>query len=207
MHAKSWARITHRLTAVALGLFVTAHLLNHLVGLGGIAAHQAYMDAARLVYRSPLVEPLLVASLLVQVVTGIAQVRFSWGKRSGLWARLQTVSGLYLAFFLANHTFWVLVARIGYGLESDFYLAATTLTVSPLPFLFAPYYAAGVFAVFVHIACAVRFRAAGSFGGRVARGLMVAGAVIAPLVVAVFAGAFYEIKLPPQYRALIESIL
>jgi succinate dehydrogenase/fumarate reductase cytochrome b subunit len=207
MHGLNWIRITHRLTAAVLGLFVTAHLLNHLVGLGGIAAHQAFMDTARLAYRSPLVEPLLLLAVLVQTVTGIAQVRAGWGKRHGGWARLQAVSGLYLAFFLVNHTFWVLAARIGYGLDSNFYLAATFLTISPLPLLFAPYYVAGVLAVFVHVACAVHFRAHGAFGASVARVLIVAGAVIAPGIVAVFMGAFYEIRLPPEYRALLESIL
>jgi succinate dehydrogenase/fumarate reductase cytochrome b subunit len=202
-----WVRITHRLTAAVLGLFVTAHLLNHLVGLGGIAAHQVFMATARLVYRSPLVEPLLLIAVLVQVATGIAQVRALWGKRHGVWARLQVISGLYLAFFLANHTFWVLIARIGYGLDSNFYLAATFLTISPLPFLFAPYYVAGVLALFVHVACAVHFRAASPLGANVARVLIAAGAAIACGVVAIFMGAFYEISLPAEYRALVESML
>jgi succinate dehydrogenase/fumarate reductase cytochrome b subunit len=207
MHGVNRVRITHRLTAAVLGLFVTAHLLNHLVGLGGVAAHQAFMNTARLAYRSPLVEPLLLTAVLVQILTGIAQVRAGWGKRHGIWARLQTISGLYLAFFLANHTFWVLVARIGYGIDSNFYLAAITLTVSPLPLLFAPYYAAGVVAVFVHVACAVHFRVAGPRGASAALMLMAAGAAIACGIVAIFMGAFYEIRLPAEYRALIESIL
>jgi succinate dehydrogenase/fumarate reductase cytochrome b subunit len=207
MHRLNWIRITHRLTAAVLGLFVTAHLLNHLVGLGGIAAHQAFMDTARLAYRSTLVEPLLLLAVLVQTVTGIAQVRAGWGKRHGVWPRLQTISGLYLAFFLVNHTFWVLAARIGYGLDSNFYLAATFLTTSPLPLLFAPYYVAGVLAVFVHVACAAHFHVGGVFGASVARTLIAAGIVIAPGIVAVFMGAFYEIRLPPEYRALLESIL
>jgi succinate dehydrogenase/fumarate reductase cytochrome b subunit len=207
MRTMSWARITHRLTAAVLALFVTAHLINHLVGLGGIAAHQAFMNAARLVYRSPLVEPLLLTAVLVQIATGIAQVRAGWGKRHGVWARLQTISGLYLAFFLANHTFWVLVARIGYGLDSNFYLAATFLTISPLPLLFAPYYVAGVLAVFVHIACAVHFRVAGPLGTSIERILIAAGAAIASTVVAIFMGAFYEIRLPAEYRALLDSML
>jgi succinate dehydrogenase/fumarate reductase cytochrome b subunit len=207
MRTMSWARITHRLTAAVLALFVTAHLINHLVGLGGIAAHQAFMNAARLVYRSPLVEPLLLTAVLVQIATGIAQVRAGWGKRHGVWARLQTISGLYLAFFLANHTFWVLVARIGYGLDSNFYLAATFLTISPLPLLFAPYYVAGVLAVFVHIACAVHFRVAGPLGTNIERILIAAGAAIASTVVAIFMGAFYEIRLPAEYRALLDSML
>jgi succinate dehydrogenase/fumarate reductase cytochrome b subunit len=207
MRSVNRVRIVHRLTAAVLGLFVTAHLLNHLVGLGGVAAHQAFMNTARLAYRSPLVEPLLLTAVLVQTASGIAQVRAGWGQRPGVWARIQAISGLYLAFFLVNHTFWVLVARIGYDLDSNFYLAATFLTISPLPLLFAPYYVAGVFAVFVHVACAVHFRARGAIGASLARVLIAAGAVIAPGIVAIFMGAFYEIRLPPEYRALLESML
>ena len=147
MHAGRWIRIAHRVSAVLLAIFLAAHLLNHVVALGGIAAHLAFMEGARLVYRSPALEPMLLAAVLVQIVTGVEQVRAGWGTRRGFWQRTQAVSGLYLAFFLANHTFWVLVARVGYGLDSNFYLAATFLTIWPLPLLFAPYYALGVFAV------------------------------------------------------------
>ncbi len=207
MHASSWVRITHRTSAVVLAAFVAAHLVNHVVGLWGVAAHQAFMDAARLVYRSPLLEPLLLAAVLVQIATGIAQLRAGWGTRRGFWARTQAMSGLYLAFFLANHTFWVLVARIGYDLDSNFYLAATFLTISPLPVLFAPYYVLGVFSIFAHLACAVHFWAKGPVGERIAQASIGAGAVIAPIVTAVFMGAFYEIKLPPAFRALVEPYL
>ena len=144
MHARRWIRIAHRVSAVLLAIFLAAHLLNHVVALGGIAAHLAFMEGARLVYRSPALEPMLLAAVLVQIVTGVEQVRAGWGTRRGFWQRTQAVSGLYLAFFLANHTFWVLVARVGYGLDSNFYLAATFLTIWPLPLLFAPYYALGV---------------------------------------------------------------
>lgn len=207
MQARRWIRITHRASAAVLAAFLGAHLLNHIAGLWGIAAHLAFMEKARLVYRSPVLEPLLLAAVLVQIVTGVEQVRAGWGTRRGLWPRLQVTSGLYLAFFLANHTFWVLVARLGYGLDSNFYLAATFLTVAPLPILFAPYYALGVFALFAHLACAAHFRIHGRLGDRIARMLVGSGAVIAGISVSVFTGVFYDIHLPPAYRALVEPFL
>jgi succinate dehydrogenase/fumarate reductase cytochrome b subunit len=207
MHAKPWVRITHRISAVVLATFVAAHLLNHIAGLWGIAAHIAFMDEARLVYRSSALEPLLLAAVLVQTITGIQQVWAGWGTRRGYWQRMQAISGLYLAFFLVNHTFWVLVARLGYGLDSNFYLAAAFLTVAPLPILFAPYYAVGIFALFAHLACTVHFRIAGKTGDRIARAFVGCGAVLAVVIVAVFMGAFYEIHLPPAYRALVEPFL
>jgi hypothetical protein len=207
MHARRWIRITHRISAIVLVAFLAAHLGNHAVGLGGVAAHLAFMDSARLVYRAPAVEPLLLAAVLVQIVSGVEQVRAGWGTRRGFWPRTQAISGLYLAFFLANRTFWVLVARSGYGLDSNFYLAATFLTIAPLPILFAPYYGLGVFALFAHLACAVHFRIQGGTGQRVAQALIGGGAMVAVVVVAVFMGAFYDIHLPPAYHALVEPFL
>ena len=207
MHARRWIRIAHRVSAVLLAIFLAVHLLNHVAALWGIAAHIDFMEGARLVYRSPALEPMLLAAVLVQIVTGVEQVRAGWGTRRGFWQRTQAVSGLYLAFFLANHTFWVLVARFGYGLDSNFYLAATFLTISPLPILFAPYYAMGVFALFAHLACAAHFRIHGKTGDRVGQAFIACGAVLAGVIVAVFMGAFYDIHLPPAYRALVEPFL
>lgn len=207
MHARSWVRVTHRLSAAILALFLSAHLLNHLVGLWGVAEHRAFMDAARLVYRAPALEPLLLAAVLVQIATGVEQVRAGWRTRRGFWQHTQVISGLYLAFFLANHTFWVLAARIGFGLDSNFYLAAAFLTVSPLPIVFAPYYGLGVFALFAHLACAVRFRVQSETGTRIACSLIACGATISPVIVAVFMGAFYDLHLPPAYRALVGQFL
>ena len=171
MHAKRWIRIAHRVSAALLAIFLAVHLLNHVAGLWGVAAHIAFMEGARLVYRSPALEPLLLAAALVQIVSGVEQVRAGWGTRRGVWQRTQAVSGLYLAVFLANHTFWVLVARLGYGLDSNFYLAATFLTIWPLPILFAPYYAIGVLASFAHLACAAHFRIRGRTGDHIGRGV------------------------------------
>jgi hypothetical protein len=207
MHARRSIRIAHRVSAGLLAVFLAVHLLNHVMALWGVAAHLAFMDGARLVYRSPALEPMLLAAVLVQIVTGVEQVRAGWGTRRGFWQRTQAVSGLYLAFFLANHTFWVLVARVGYGLDSNFYLVATFLTIWPLPFLFAPYYALGVFALFAHLACAAHFRIRGRAGDRVGQALVACGAVLAGVIVAAFMAAFYDIHLPPAYRALVGPFL
>ena len=94
MHAGRWIRIAYRVLAAVLALFLAAHLVNHVAAMWGVAAHLAFMDGARLVYRSPALEPLLLAAALVQIVTGVEQVRAGWGTRRGLWQRTQVVSGL-----------------------------------------------------------------------------------------------------------------
>ena len=206
MHAKEAILLVHRGSAAVLITFAAVHLANHLAGLHGVEVHQAFMDAARVVYRAPFVEPFLLVAVLVQILTGLAQLRAGRGSRSNVWSRLQTVSGGYLLFYLANHTLAILAAR-WFGLDSNFYLAAAVLTIPPLPLLFAPYYALGILALFAHIACAVHFRMHSENGDRVAKSLLVAGAILAPIIVAVFTGAVHDIHLPPAYRELVAQFL
>jgi succinate dehydrogenase/fumarate reductase cytochrome b subunit len=200
MRASRTIRLVHTGSAVILIAFIAVHLANHLAGLAGIAAHQAFMDAARRIYRAPFLEPVLLAAVGVQVVTGFLQLRAGWGLRRDAWSRLQALSGGYLLFFLLNHTVSVLAIRTGLGLDSDFYLAAAVLTIAPLPLFFVPYYLLAILAVATHLACAVRFRTGHV---RAAKGIIAAGAILAPVIVAVFMGVFFEINLPRPYYDLI----
>src|SRR5215467_12922487 len=64
-------RVVHGVTAAALSLYVVFHLSNHLFGLIGPDAHAAVMKIGRVVYRSTVGEPLLVAAMLFQIGTGL----------------------------------------------------------------------------------------------------------------------------------------
>jgi succinate dehydrogenase/fumarate reductase cytochrome b subunit len=202
------ARVVHRLSAALLGTFVLVHLANHVAALQAIDAHQTVLNLARTVYRLPLIEPLLLASVLVQAITGAMQLRAGWGLRRGVWSRLQAASGGYLLFFLPVHALAILGVR-WLGLDSNFYAAAMVLTISPLPLFYAPYYALGVSAVFAHAACALHF--AGLRKGinldRVCAGLVVGGVALALPIVAAFSGAFYNIDLPQAYRDAVARFL
>src|SRR5206468_2580220 len=57
-------RVVHGVTAAVLSLYVVFHLTNHLFGLIGPDAHAAVMKIGRVVYRSAVGEPLLVAAML-----------------------------------------------------------------------------------------------------------------------------------------------
>ena len=61
----------HGATAAVLSLYVLFHLTNHLFGLIGPDAHAAVMKIGRVVYRSGVGEPLLVAAMLFQIGTGL----------------------------------------------------------------------------------------------------------------------------------------
>lgn len=200
-------RTVHRSSALLLFGFALLHLVNHAVGVGGIGAHQSFMDAARWIYRTPVTEPVLVVAIAAQVATGAHLIWQRWGLRQGAWQRLQAISGAYLAFYLVNHTASVLASRWILGLESDFYLAASVLTAMPLPLFFAPYYGLGVLALFVHIASAARQILPGEMGHRTAVALVGTGTLVAPLTVAVFTGAFFDIDVPVEYDVLVDLLL
>jgi hypothetical protein len=207
MNARARIKTMHRVSAMVLIAFAALHLINHAAGFWSVAAHQAFMEGARVVYRSPVGETILFAAIAVQVATGLYQFWVGRGARRSFWPRLQAYSGLYLGFYLVNHTLSVLSARIFYNLDSDFYLAAAVLTIVPLPIFFAPYYGLGIFALFAHIACALRARFGTESAERAAKALLAIGAVVAPAIVAIFMGAFYDIQLPPAYRALVDQFL
>jgi len=204
MHHHPCIRRIHRTSAVLVGVFALLHLANHLVAWRGLDAHQTFLTAARTVYRAPVVEPLLLAAVLVQGLTGVLQLRTGWDMRRGFWSRLQALSGGYLLFFLSAHVSAILAVR-WLGLDSNFYAAAMVLTIPPLPLFYAPYYALGVSALFAHAACALHFAGLrrGTDLARVCAGLLIAGVGLALPIVAAFSGAFYEVDLPQAYRDAI----
>lgn len=86
-------RPVHRASAIALAWFLAAHLLGHLAGLAGAAAHQSVLQALRLIYRQPLVEGVLLGCLLFQMGSGLTLLWRGRGRRRGGVAWMQAISG------------------------------------------------------------------------------------------------------------------
>lgn len=202
------ARRLHRIAAVVVGVYVLAHLANHLAALRGIGAHIAFMQAVRRVTRSPAIEVLLLAGVAVQAGSGLWLVlgrsRHKTPRRLP-FGRLQAWSGIYLALFLLVHVVSVLSGRAVLGLDTNFWFAAAGLNIAPWPLFFMPYYGLAVVALFVHLACALRRRlpdgVVPAARNRIALAVIGAGVMLALLIVAAFSGAFYPVDPPAVYRA------
>lgn len=195
-------RQLHRFGAVLVTLFVLAHLSNHVAALGGIAAHLRFMDAARLVYRQPVVETLLLLAVVVQSGSGLRLLVSGWTRRRGWLAWLQAGSGACLALFLLIHVPAVLVGRTVLGLDTNVHFAAAGLQAWPYQAFFLPYYFLAVLAVFTHLGCALA-RRAGPLPGRRAAAVavpMCTGAVLSGIVVAALMGKLYPYEVPQAYR-------
>jgi len=191
------ARKAHGLLAIFLGAFIAQHLAAHLTALGGIGNHRAALDAGRTVYRIPAVEMLLLTTFAAQIVLGLILARCLVRKngRQGWWRRAQISSGLYLAAFILLHSGANLVARFGFDLDTGFFWPAGSLTLDPLPYLFAPYYGLALAAISTHLAAALHFRGK----RRLALPVALSGPLLAVPILLVFSGALYAFELPQAY--------
>ena len=186
-----------------LVIFACAHVGNHLWAVRGAAAHIELMGGMRLVYRHPLVEPLLLASVLVQCVSGWWLVARGWRRRTGWVAWLQAASGAGLASFLLVHVASVLYGRSGLRLDTNFYFAAAGLHADSSAWFFGPYYFLAVVALFTHLGCALtwRLKAPSAHARRyVIGGAVLVGAAVSSSIVASLAGMTGYVYIPAAYK-------
>ncbi len=153
-------RVVHGVTAAILGLYVLFHITNHLFGLIGPDAHAAIMRIGRLVYRSSVGEPLLVAAMLFQIGTGL-YLAWHWSAApQGLHRTFQVASGAYLSLFILGHMNSVFIyARSFLDIPTDWNFAIgapTGLIHDAWNIRLLPHYALGVFFVLSHIASGLR---------------------------------------------------
>lgn len=204
-------RTTHRLSALVIGLFVTLHLLNHLVLAVGTDMHIQMMKLLRTVYRFPFVEVVLIGAIAFQIYSG---VRFTVNRirqqKKDRWLWLQILSGAYLVYFFINHIGATLLTRNVVGLDTNIYFATVGFYVPPFQFFFYPYYFLAVSAFFIHIACGVRVMQMRKRD--VIRYpwlpslLIVAGPALGAVIVAAQGGAFHDIAIPGEYFQAFQKV-
>ncbi|MCC8950842.1 hypothetical protein H8A97_38730 [Bradyrhizobium sp. Arg62] len=187
-------RIVHGMTAAVLCLYVAFHLANHLFGLIGPDAHAAVMKIGRVVYRSFVGEPLLVAAMLFQIGTGLL-LAWRWSAApQGFHRTFQVASGAYLSLFILGHMNSVFIyARSFLGILTDWNFAIgapTGLLHDAWSIRLLPHYALGVFFVLSHLTSGLRMvLIAHGVNRRAANRLWGAGVVIsAAISAAIIAG-------------------
>lgn len=157
---RGWLRVAHGTLALAILLFVAFHLTNHLSGLFGPVTHARIMEIGRVVYRSSIVEPILIALLLLQVASGVALAwRWSAGPLDAAKV-MQVGSGAYLAAFILTHLNSAFVsARWVHKAPTDWAWATGApdgLLMDAWNIRLLPHYALGVFFVIAHLFCGLR---------------------------------------------------
>ncbi len=153
-------RRTHRAFIVLLIAFVVLHLAVNLTALRDLASYNQAAGWFRVIWRTPIGEPILIALLAIQMATGLALAVDVSGGRSTFEHLCQITAGLFIAVFLTSHTFAVAVlgrALLDRGPAFTFASAgaAGLFGSAPAATLF-PYYGLAVVAVLVHLARPVR---------------------------------------------------
>ncbi|WP_347340143.1 hypothetical protein [Bradyrhizobium brasilense] len=191
-------RVTHGVAAAIILLHLAFHLTNHLLGWLGPNAHAAMMKAGRTVYRSSVVEPILVALMLFQVAVG---VRLAWrwsALPADAYRVFQIGSGIYLAAFILTHLNSALVsARAVHHIDTNWAWASgapTGLIHDPWSIRLVPHYALGVFFVLAHLASGLRgvliaHGAATTFANRIWAAGLAAGGLLAIAIMSGLCGA------------------
>lgn len=192
----------HKVSAGFIFAFICLHFANHLIGLEGTAAHQQFLEAARLIYRHPVVEMVLLLAFVIQMITGIALSRMIWAQKKDIIHQLQAASGTYLAVFIAVHVAWVFLGRLVLNLDTNFDYAAVTMMTPGWSWVFMPLYGLAIVALFTHIGC-ITYDIFKKTDKRLGAAFLVAvqgvGIYVAYLVLMMYSGRLYPVDLPDSY--------
>lgn len=202
----------HRILAVGLVFFILPHLAGHLAGLWGQGAFDFVQGHLRPFYRNPLVEPVLLLAVALQLVLGLVLLQRQWrrGLRGNL-LRWQFISGVVLALFLIEHLLAMAMARYWAGLDTTFWWPASVASQWPFVLYFWPYYLSGVLAFFTHagigLSIALRRKGRHRAATRVVRASVTVGLVWGGLILLGISGGLYPVDLPPEWQNYLAVFL
>ncbi len=192
----------HKVSAGVIFAFICLHFANHLIGLEGIGAHQQFLDAARLVYRHPVVELILLLAFVIQIITGIALSREIWTKKKDIIHQFQAASGTYLAVFVVLHVAWMFVGRMVLNLDTNFDYVSATLMTAPWSWIFLPLYGLAIVALFTHIGC-IAYDIFKKTDKRIGWACLVVvfggGLYVTYLILWMYSGRLYPVTVPDAY--------
>jgi len=184
-------RVAHGVSALALVMiFLALHIANHLMFPAGAETYDAVMKVFRHVYRTDILQPVVVALFLFQIGTGLF---FAWRLTAAPTDRFRTfqiASGVYLAFYVLGHMDSVFIfSRTYLGIDTGWSFATgapTGLVKDPWNIRLVPHYWLGAFFVLAHLAAGARaVMMVHGVSKALADRLMVGGAVLAGLVATV----------------------
>lgn len=150
--------VIHYYSGITIALFVGIHLLNHALIFHSNEWHIRFMNAARKIYRHPVIESLLLLAVIIQVASGIYIVNIKWDSIASIFDLLHIASGLYMSLFLIIHVSAILMGRYKLGLNTNLYFGVGYMNVSPQRYFFIPYYSLAITSFFIHIACIHKVR-------------------------------------------------
>jgi hypothetical protein len=182
--------VAHGVSALAiLSLFIVPHIGNHLAGIWSGSVHIAIMNVVRHVYRSDLVEPILLALIGFQILSGITLVQRRMRMPGDFFGTVQTMCGAYIGVYFLAHMTAAFAARHA-GTDTNWiWLTGPngSLIVSLFKLRLIAHYWAGPIAIFAHLACGLRWvllqrHVSTATANRIAWTLIAAGVVVSSVI-------------------------
>jgi hypothetical protein len=184
--------VAHGVSALAiLLLFVAPHIGNHLAGFWSGPVHIAIMNVVRRVYRNDIVQPVLLALIGFQILSGTILVRRRMRMPSDIFGTVQTMCGAYIGVYFLAHMTAVFAARYA---EIDTNWAWLTrpndsLLASLSKLRLIAHYWVGPIAIVAHVACGLRWvllqhDISMATANRIAWALIAVGVVASSLIIA-----------------------
>jgi hypothetical protein len=158
--------VGHRRLALAHGvsasaillLFVGPHIVNHVAGFWNGPTHIEIMNAVRHLYRDDIVQPMLLALIGFQILSGTALVRRRMRMPSDWLGTVQTMSGVYVGVYFLAHMTAVFAARHA-GTDTNWTWLTrpnNSMLVSLSSLRLIAHYWVGPVAIVAHVACGLR---------------------------------------------------
>jgi hypothetical protein len=195
--ASAISPVGHRRLAVAHGvsalaillLFVGPHIGNHLAGFWSGSVHIEIMNAARRVYRDDIVQPVLLALIGFQILSGTALVLRRMRMPSDIFGTVQTMCGAYIGVYFLAHMTAVFAARHA-GTDTTWsWLTRPNdrLRFSLFKLRLIAHYWVGPVAIVTHVTCGLRWvllqrDISPATANRIAWALITAGVVASSII-------------------------
>ncbi len=125
-------------TGLIFAAFLALHLVNTWLASFGAATYNITQSSLRTVYQSPLLEPLILAALLVHIVVGLIRRKREGSGPAGPRARWHRYTGYGLAVLIGGHILAVRGPSWFYGIYPGFEGVAFSLDFAA--WYFFPYY-------------------------------------------------------------------
>ncbi len=157
--AHRWLAFCHGVSAsLILLLFVLPHIINHLAGFWSSVAHIKLMKAVRYVYRDDIGQPVLLAFIGFQILSGTALLRRRLTMPSDFLGTLQTMCGAYIGVYFLAHMTAVFAARYA-GTDTNWNWLTnndTSMLASLSSLRLIAHYWVGPIAIATHLGCGLR---------------------------------------------------
>ena len=200
-------RKIHYVSGLVITVFVGLHLFNHAVSVFGADKHITLMNALRPLYRNKFIEPVLLAAVLTQIVSGLKLFSVRRKTATSNYDKLHIWTGLYLAVFFVIHLGAVFSGRLLLHLDTNFYFGVAGLNTFPFNLFFVPYYGLAVISFFGHVASIHSKKMTQSIFGvtpdNQSLAIVVLGVILTLFLFYGLTNQFNGVVIPKEYNVLI----